>query len=90
VNDFNLVSVSVAGLSEVSIEAKKADHFTAPGASASSEGFEIAAGKWTNPAPVTTENVAQPGYDGILLLFTGEYGVGQDLAPDDKERATVL
>ncbi len=73
------MSVAVAGLREVSIEAKKSDHFTPPGASAPSEGFEIAAGKGTNPAPVTTENVAQPGYDGILLLLTGEDGVGQDV-----------
>ena len=39
------MSVSVAGLGEVPIEAKEANHFAAPGDEASSEGFEIAAAR---------------------------------------------
>ena len=78
------MSVSVTGLDKAWVEAKEADHFTPPGASASSEGFEIAPGEGPNPAPVTAENVAQPGHDGIPLLLAAEDRVGQYV--DDRGR----
>ena len=78
-DDVDLSSVSVASAGKARIEAKKAGHFAAPGTSASIESFEIAVCERPNPAPVTTENVAQPLDDGVLPLFTGEDGVRQNV-----------